>query len=93
MSVNYLNTILIAAAICVSAGATVAKQIEYPNMQLHGASNLKLAETRGMERRDDRRDVRQDARQEEGLVGKDKRDAKQEGRQGARDERQGGGDN
>jgi hypothetical protein len=93
MSINYLSAIGIAAAICVSAGSSVAKQIEYENRQQHGASYQKLAETKGMERRGDRRDVRQDARQEEGLVGKDKRDAKQEGRQDARDERQGGNDN
>ncbi len=42
---------------------------------------LILAQTQGMERRQDRRDNRQDCRQEEGLVGKDKRDCKQEGRQ------------
>ena len=40
-----------------------------------------LAETQGMERRQDRRDDRQDCRQEEGVVGKDKRDCKQDERQ------------
>ena len=55
-------------------------------------SDLILAATDGMERRQDRRenrrddrgtrrDVRQDCREEEGVIGKDKRDCKQEGRQ------------
>jgi hypothetical protein len=93
MSISYLSTIVIAAAISVSAGSSVAKQFENESKQEHGASYQRLAETQGMDRRDDRRDVRQDARQEEGVVGKDKRDAKQEGRQETRDERQGGDDN
>ena len=41
---------------------------------------LMLAETQGMERRQDRRDSRQDCRQEEGVVGGDKRDCKQDRR-------------
>lgn len=54
------------------------------------ASPLILADTRGMERRDDRRDDRidivpdrgdvYDCRQEEGYVGHDKRDCKQDAR-------------
>lgn len=39
-----------------------------------------LAQTNGMERRQDRRDTRQDCRSEGGLVGADKRNCKQEGR-------------
>ena len=39
-----------------------------------------LAQTTGMERRNDRRTDRRDCRQEEGVVGKDKRDCKQEER-------------
>ncbi|MEM9591695.1 MAG: hypothetical protein AAF967_10200 [Pseudomonadota bacterium] len=93
MSVIYLRALAIIAVIGVSASPSVAKNVESTNRLEHGASFQKLAETRGMERRDDRRDVRQDARQEEGLVGKDKRDAKQEGRQDTRDERRGGDDN
>ncbi len=42
---------------------------------------LMLAETKGMERRQDRRDSRQDCRQEEGLVGGDKRECKQDRRE------------
>ena len=44
---------------------------------------LKMADTRGNERRDDRgddRDDRQDCRQDEGRVGGDKRDCKQDAR-------------
>jgi hypothetical protein len=40
-----------------------------------------LAQTTGMDRRQDRRDTRQDCRQQEGLVGADKRDCKQQRRQ------------
>ena len=40
-----------------------------------------LAQTNGMERRQDRRDTRQDCRHQNGLVGADKRDCKQQGRQ------------
>ena len=72
------------------AGPSFAMPLENEPSQAHGTSYQMLAETQGMERRDDRRDVRQDARQEDGVVGKDKRDAKQEGRQDAREERQGG---
>ena len=43
-------------------------------------SGILVAETQGMDRRQERRDNRQDCRQDEGLVGKDKRDCKQEGR-------------
>ena len=41
-----------------------------------------LAQTNGMDRRQDRRDTRQDCRAEGGLVGADKRNCKQEGRSG-----------
>ena len=40
-----------------------------------------IAQTNGMNRRQDRRDTRQDCRQQEGAVGADKRNCKQEGRQ------------
>jgi hypothetical protein len=40
-----------------------------------------MAQTDGMERRQDRRDTRQDCRQDNGVVGADKRDCKQQGRQ------------
>jgi hypothetical protein len=44
-------------------------------------SSLVLAQTNGMERRQDRRDTRQDCRQDNGAVGQDKRNCKQQGRQ------------
>jgi hypothetical protein len=40
-----------------------------------------VAQTAGMNRRQDRRGDRQDCRQQEGLVGADKRNCKQQGRQ------------
>jgi hypothetical protein len=40
-----------------------------------------VAQTPGMERRQDRRDTRQDCRGQNGLVGQDKRNCKQQGRQ------------
>jgi hypothetical protein len=40
-----------------------------------------VAQTDGMDRRQDRRDTRQDCRQENGVVGADKRNCKQQGRQ------------
>jgi hypothetical protein len=39
-----------------------------------------IAQTSGMNRRQDRRDTRQDCRQAEGLVGADKRNCKQQRR-------------
>jgi hypothetical protein len=40
-----------------------------------------LAQTNGMDRRQDRRATRQDCRQQNGVVGADKRHCKQQGRQ------------
>ena len=40
-----------------------------------------VAQTNGMDRRQDRRDTRQDCRQQNGVVGADKRHCKQQGRQ------------
>ena len=45
------------------------------------ATSAALAQTAGMNRRQDRRGDRQDCRQQEGLVGADKRNCKQQGRQ------------
>jgi hypothetical protein len=61
------------------------------NAEISGDGSFQVAETEGMDRRDDRRDdrqgdrgdrgdTRQDCRGDEG-VGKDKRDCKQDGRQ------------
>jgi len=44
-------------------------------------SSFTIAQTNGMDRRQDRRGGRQDCRQEGGLAGADKRNCKQEGRQ------------
>jgi hypothetical protein len=43
--------------------------------------SFSIAQTQGMNRREDRRDTRQDCRQQEGAVGADKRNCKQQGRQ------------
>jgi hypothetical protein len=45
------------------------------------ATSAAIAQTAGMNRRQDRRGDRQDCRQQEGLVGADKRNCKQQGRQ------------
>jgi hypothetical protein len=45
------------------------------------ATSAAVAQTAGMNRRQDRRGDRQDCRQQEGLVGADKRNCKQQGRQ------------
>ena len=53
----------------------------------NGVYGMILADTRGMDRRDDRQDDRgdrQDCRQEEGVAGHDKRDCKQDVRQDER---------
>ena len=84
-----MSVIVFAAATGLTASSGFAMQREAATTPALDASYQMLAQTQGMERRQDRRDVRQDARQEEGLVGKDKREAKQEGRQEAREERQG----
>ena len=54
--------------------ATSAEPIQLPD----GA--IVLAQTNGMDRRQDRRDTRQDCRSEGGLMGADKRNCKQDGR-------------
>jgi hypothetical protein len=48
---------------------------------LQADGSFTIAQTNGMDRRQDRRDTRQDCRQQEGAVGADKRNCKQEGRQ------------
>ena len=68
-------------------GAIAFEAQAAPNIaQTSMESPLILAETDGMERRDERgddrkedRDVKQDCRDEEGVVGDDKRDCKKEG--------------
>jgi hypothetical protein len=76
-----------------TAAASMETQM---SKQIVSDASIIVAQTEGMERRQDRRedrrddrqdrrDDRQDCRQEEGLVGKDKRDCKQEERQERRD--------
>ena len=85
-----LAAVLLSLAIAFPAYAAVSLL-----PQSHASTKfnqITLAQTDGMERRDerrddrqddrqDRRDDRQDCREEEGVVGKDKRDCKQDGRQ------------
>lgn len=80
----------------IALGVQAAPDVAQPSAD---AAPLILAETEGMDRRQDRRgdrqddrgdrrDTRQDCRGEEG-VGKDKRDCKQEGRQERREDDKG----
>jgi hypothetical protein len=67
-------------ALCfVAAGSTVTNA-ETVRVGKPSDGSFVVAQTSGMERRQDRRANRQDCRQKEGLIGKDKRDCKQEGR-------------
>ena len=62
--------------VSISASAETVKVIDKASTD----GSFTLAQTNGMERRQDRRGDRQDCRQQEGL-GADKRNCKQEGRQ------------
>jgi hypothetical protein len=57
-----------------------AAPIKVPDAALTGGSFI-LAQTPGMERREERRSDRQDCRQQNGLVGQAKRNCKQNARQ------------
>lgn len=59
-----------AADAAVGGGAPIASE------------SYQVADTAGMDRRQDRRDTRQDCRQTEGAAGADKRDCKQDSRNG-----------
>jgi hypothetical protein len=61
----------------ISANAEPAKVMDETSID----GSFTIAQTNGMERRQDRRDTRQDCRQQNGLVGADKRNCKQQGRQ------------
>ena len=78
---------IVAFCLVVSVSTSTNAEIANPIDKASGDSSFIIAQTEGMERREDRRDNRQDAREEGGLIGKDKRDAKQEGRQEGRQER------
>ena len=77
---------IVAFCLVVSVSTSTNAEIANPIDKASGDSSFIIAQTEGMERREDRRDNRQDAREEGGLIGKDKRDAKQEGRQEGRQE-------
>ena len=72
---------IVAFCLVVSVSTSTNAEIANAIDKASGDSSFIIAQTEGMERREDRRDNRQDAREEGGLIGKDKRDAKQEGRQ------------
>jgi hypothetical protein len=65
------------------AGTSIPTNAETSNATDQASNNgsFIVAQTPGMERRQDRRGTRQDCRGENGLVGADKRNCKQEGRQ------------
>jgi hypothetical protein len=64
-------------------GTSISTKAETTNVmdQASPERSFVIAQTNGMERRQDRRDTRQDCRQENGAVGADKRNCKQQGRQ------------
>jgi hypothetical protein len=63
--------------VCISANAETVKVMDKASSD----GSFTIAQTNGMNRRQDRRGDRQDCRQQEGAVGADKRNCKQEGRQ------------
>ena len=63
--------------VSISASAETVKVIDKASTD----GSFTLAQTNGMDRRQDRRGDRQDCRQQAGVVGADKRNCKQEGRQ------------
>jgi hypothetical protein len=63
--------------VSISASAETVKVIGKASTD----GSFTLAQTNGMDRRQDRRGDRQDCRQQAGVVGADKRNCKQEGRQ------------
>jgi hypothetical protein len=73
------SIIIFGLVVCVSisASAETVKVIDKASTD----GSFTLAQTNGMDRRQDRRGDRQDCRQQAGVVGADKRNCKQEGRQ------------
>jgi hypothetical protein len=67
-------------AFCLVVAASTATNAETVTIGKPSDGSFVIAQTSGMQRRQDRRANRQDCRQKEGLIGKDKRDCKQEGR-------------
>jgi hypothetical protein len=64
-------------------GVSISADAETANVMDKASTDgsFTIAQTNGMNRRQDRRGDRQDCRQQEGAVGADKRNCKQEGRQ------------
>ena len=69
--------------VSISTSAETVKAAEPVEVmdQASTDGSIILAQTQGMNRRQDRRGTRQDCRQGEGAVGADKRHCKQQGRQ------------
>ncbi len=63
--------------VSISADAETVKVMDKASTD----GSFTIAQTNGMNRRQDRRGDRQDCRQQEGAVGADKRNCKQQGRQ------------
>ena len=74
--------LVVSVSTSMSAGATSAIDEAAGDSAFIASSDgsFVIAQTTGMDRRQNRRTDRQDCRQQNGLVGKDKRDCKQEER-------------
>ena len=71
----FVFSLVVAASILADAGIAAVMD------KTSSDGSFTIAQTNGMNRRQDRRGDRQDCRQQEGAVGADKRNCKQEGRQ------------
>ncbi|SHK45364.1 hypothetical protein SAMN05444000_13021 [Shimia gijangensis] len=81
----FTKTTFAALAVALTASMATASTAPVSVMDAPAASastSYDVADTRGMDRRQDRRDDRQGCRGANGLVGKDKRDCKQDNRNG-----------
>ena len=74
------SSIIMFSLIAGMSLATSAEAVEVMDKASTDGSFI-IAQTNGMDRRQDRRGGRQDCRQQAGVVGADKRNCKQEGRQ------------
>ena len=71
----FVFSLVVAVSILADAGIAAVMD------KTSSDGSFTIAQTNGMNRRQDRRGDRQDCRQQEGAVGADKRNCKQEGRQ------------
>ncbi|WP_299356018.1 hypothetical protein [uncultured Shimia sp.] len=81
----FTKTTFAALAVALTASMATASTAPMSGMDAPVAStstSYDVADTRGMDNRQDRRDDRQDCRQSEGAAGHDKRDCKQDNRNG-----------